>query len=168
MKAILDPGQCQEGTKPGIPSGTSPCLVTVWNSHPSASPCPAPLTEGERELSSWMPTVPLDVIPNPYFAFFSYFFVFFCGFLVLFKTLGWRKNPKQSSDTRVGSAVKEQGKGTGRAHSQMLGFLLTQPLSRGTNGNRQPNRAGQRQPRWHRSSDNSPALPAGGADHPQP
>lgn len=65
-KAFLDPGKSQEVAKPGIP-GASLQLGPTLEFPP---PCPAPLTEGRCELPSWMPTVPLDIIPNPRLALF--------------------------------------------------------------------------------------------------
>lgn len=122
-------------TKPGLPSA-SRCVepLPAWPHFripiPTPSPCPAPLTEGEHELSSWMPMVPLaSYYPKSLLCFF------------LFKTLTLaEKIPnKAATQSRVSSKrTREQN----RAHSQMLGFLLIQPVTssmgRGTNGNQQP------------------------------
>lgn len=146
-------------TKPGLPSAF--CCVEplpAWPHFriptPTPSPCPAPLTEGEHELSSWMPMVPLGrIIPNPYFAFFC-----------LKRYAGRKKIPnKAATQSRVSSKRTRE---RDRAHSQMLGFLLIQPVTssmgRGTNGNQQPRcqNPGRKSCCHHgdQSSGNSPIL----------
>lgn len=63
-------GRAKRWPRLAFPALPAPARPHFGIATPTASPCPAPRSEGECELSSWIPTVPLDIIPNPYLAFF--------------------------------------------------------------------------------------------------
>lgn len=131
-----------------------PCsLVPLWNSHPPA------LLLSLRDNVNFPPGCQR----------FLWISSQTLAWLFLFKTLRWQKNPKQSSDTRGEVSSKRTGERGRSCTSTNAGrFLLMQPLSRGINGNQQPNSGQDRESHCcchhgDQSSGNSPALHTGGS-----